>query len=241
MRRGLLVLVAVAALWACGGQTFTGSIGDGGSSSSSGGSGSSGGSSASSSGGQSSGSSGGSSGGGSGGSSSSSGGHAGEVPIYHRPNDAECLTVPPPGNCQTMGGPGMCKNDSSCTAGVNGRCVESGGGVLFCSCTYDTCAQDADCPAGKTCACHGATYTGGQGNTCVPGNCRVDGDCGPGGYCSPSYDPMSCGGLLGYYCHTAQDQCVNDSDCNGTGTGPQVCLYSTTTARWQCAQEVFCG
>ena len=71
------------------------------------------------------------------------------------------------------------------TAGTNGRCVEQGGGIAFCGCTYDTCVDDAACPTGQTCACHGSPYNGG-GNSCVPGNCRVDTDCGPGGYCSPS-------------------------------------------------------
>jgi hypothetical protein len=137
----------------------------------------------------------------------------------------------------------MCSSDSSCTdGGANGRCVESGGGVLYCSCTYDTCADDAACPTGSTCACHGSPYVGGAGNTCTPGNCRVDADCGGGaGYCSPSYDVNSCGSLAGYYCHTPDDQCVDDSDCASSTMGPQICAYSTTTARWQCHQQEFCG
>jgi hypothetical protein len=137
----------------------------------------------------------------------------------------------------------MCSSDSNCTdGGANGRCIESGGGVLYCSCTYDTCADDAACPTGSTCACHGSPYTGSAGNTCTPGNCRVDADCGGGaGYCSPSYDVNSCGSLAGYYCHTPDDQCVDDSDCTSSTMGPQVCAYSTTTARWQCHQQEFCG
>jgi hypothetical protein len=106
-------------------------------------------------------------------------------------------------------------------------------------CTYDTCQHDTDCPSSETCACHGSTYSGG-GNACVTGNCRVDSNCGVGGYCSPSYATMGCGGLAGYYCHTPNDLCVNDSDC-GTSNGLQVCVYTTATSRWECHQQLLCG
>ena len=101
--------------------------------------------------------------------------------------------------------------------------------------------HDTDCKAGNTCACHGSPYLGGQGNGCVPGNCRVDADCGAGEYCSPSYDPSSCGGLAGYYCHTAQDVCLDDSDCSSGPNGPQVCIYSTTSSHWECHVQLLCG
>ena len=256
MRRelGLMVAVSALTLWACGGQTFTelgDAGGDGGSSSSSGSSsgGSSGGSSSGGSSGGSSSSSGGSSSssGGStsssGGSSSSSGGSSsGVVPDHHRTDDGQCSQPAPAGNCNFGGssGGGMCSSDTECTdGGVNGRCVESQGGVAFCGCTYDTCMHDTDCASGQACACHGSTYNSG-GNTCMAGNCRVDTDCGAGGYCSPSYDPTGCGGLLGYFCHTAADLCVNDRDCATTG-GPQVCWYTTATGRWECHPQLFCA
>jgi Cys-rich repeat protein len=98
--------------------------------------------------------------------------------------------------------------------------------------------QDTDCPTGQTCACHGAAYSSGAGNTCIQGNCRVDSDCGSGGYCSPAENSMSCGGVLGYYCHTAADLCVNDSDC---GSDLQVCTYSTTAGHWECQMEGLCA
>jgi hypothetical protein len=132
----------------------------------------------------------------------------------------------------------MCDSDSQCTMGTNGRCVEQGGGIAYCGCTYDTCADDSACPTGQTCACHGSPYNSG-GNTCVPGNCRVDSDCGPGGYCSPSYAQEGCGGLEGYYCHTPKDQCVNDGDCMTSGF--QVCMYEIAQGAWQCAMEYACA
>jgi hypothetical protein len=250
MRRTLGAIVAVVAVWACGGATFTsvdGGGGDGGSSSSSGSSGSSSGSSGSSGSGSgsssgSSGSSGSSSGASSGSSGSSSGGVQ-RVPVNHRPSDAQCFTTPPAGTCNTQGGtPGNCSKDANCMAdgGTNGRCVETGGGVLYCSCTYDTCSGDSACPTGETCACHQSPYTNNQGNTCVQGNCRVDSDCGTNGYCSPADNTMSCGSLLGYYCHTSADQCIDDSDCSSM-SGFQVCTYVATSSRWECKTQGLCG
>jgi hypothetical protein len=175
-------------------------------------------------------------------------GGAGRVPVNHRPSDAQCSTPAPPGNC---GGPypnpdaGGCARDSDCTeAGTNGRCINRGGGPAApCFCTYDTCILDTDCPSGQTCACHGARYTDARGNTCMKGNCRVDADCGARGYCSPSSNTGICGdSLAGYYCHTAADLCIDDSDCpessvgtSGTITvGNPGCVYSTTDSRWEC-------
>jgi hypothetical protein len=75
----------------------------------------------------------------------------------------------------------------------------------------------------------------------VQGNCRVDADCGAGGYCSPAENTSSCGNLLGYYCHTASDQCLDDTDCTGGGAGAQVCTYVSSAGNWQCKTEGLCG
>ncbi len=163
--------------------------------------------------------------------------------MNHRPNDGQCYTTPPPGNCNFggSGGPGMCSMDSQCAdAGPNGRCTLNNGGVAACFCTYDSCADDKACSQGETCACHGSPYTGGQGNHCVPGNCRVDADCGTGGWCSPSYTTNGCGSIGGYYCHTPQDKCVNDSDCPMT-MGPATCSFDTGLGYWACQQELLCA
>jgi hypothetical protein len=99
--------------------------------------------------------------------------------------------------------------------------------------------HDTDCATGQACACHGSPYTFGAGNTCLAGNCRVDSDCGPGNYCSPSYDVSSCGSLLGYFCHTPNDQCVDDSDCGDFVAG--VCAYSAASGSWQCHLQAGCA
>lgn len=170
----------------------------------------------------------------------------GRSPINHRPSAAQCSTPAPAGDCAGPGpGGGGCTRDSDCTAGTNGRCLSPGGGpAAGCACTYDTCAQDTDCPGGQTCACHGSPYTDGAGSSCVQGNCRVDADCGAGGYCSPSSLTATCGdSLAGYYCHTAGDLCVDDSDCSPTPGSPDApgCLYSTKDSRWECAQLPVCN
>jgi hypothetical protein len=131
----------------------------------------------------------------------------------------------------------MCGSDNDCTMGTNGRCTEGNGGVPFCMCTYDTCQHDTDCPTGQLCACHGSPYNVG-GNACTPGNCRVDADCN-GRACSPSMAPMGCGGLGGYYCHVAADECTNDSDC--TSSGLDVCTFDTGAGHWKCTQELLCA
>jgi hypothetical protein len=163
---------------------------------------------------------------------------AGRVPVNHRPSDAQCSTAAAPGDCVAPFPDAGCAGDNDCTeADTNGRCINQGGGPAApCFCTFDECLVDTDCPGGQTCACHGAPYTDGRGNTCVTGNCRVDADCGAEGYCSPSSLTAICGdSLAGYYCHTAADLCIDDSDCSSGG-----CLYSTTDSRWECAVVPVC-
>jgi hypothetical protein len=155
----------------------------------------------------------------------------------------------------------MCVKDSECTAGAKGRCVGSGttlasapaapaasrGAALpGCHCAYDACTTDADCATGGPCECR----PGGQGivapspaatNVCMQGNCRVDGDCGAGGYCSPSLGTCGAyGGIVGYYCHTKHDTCVDDADCVARG-GAGDCRYDTTANAWACATSICAG
>jgi hypothetical protein len=51
---------------------------------------------------------------------------------------------------------------------------------------------------------------------------------------------MSCGGIGGYYCHTPQDQCVNDSDCADGGFF-DVCAYDTSLGHWRCMMQGVCA
>jgi hypothetical protein len=139
------------------------------------------------------------------------------VPAVHRPMAASCPIFAPtpgtPGFCPFAKAPGLkvpagwCNSNSDCGNGNDGRCV---GTILTgqCSCTYDACFADTDCPGGGVCACSGVY----SGNTCVSGSCHVDADCGVGGYCSPEIEHCT-GAVLGYYCRTTKDSCGDDADC----------------------------
>lgn len=124
-------------------------------------------------------------------------------------------------------------------------------------CSYDTCNSDADCPSKVPCACRESGEDS-RANACVTeSNCAVDADCGPDGYCSPSVVndfcncpttalcpdsaacyadgtkvPCVCGDSCGhgYYCHTPNDTCLDDSDC-AQGT----CNYDRLDQLWRCA------
>jgi hypothetical protein len=164
-----------------------------------------------------------------------------EIPMNHRPDDSQCASARSAGTC-TIGSmlPTFdCSSDTQCTdGGANGRCTNGAGGIASCLCTYDTCTVDTDCPSGQLCVCHGSDRAYG-GNTCMPGNCRVDSDCGQGGYCSPS-PGGACGYYVsGYYCHTSNDACVNDSDCSDSGLGKS-CVWSKDDARWECQLVPIC-
>ena len=111
----------------------------------------------------------------------------------------------------------------------------------------DLCLVDGDCSDGGPCSCKGATrgWAGSSnGNACIPGNCRIDSDCGSGGACSPTVDP-GCGsfyGVVGYYCHTCTDQCVNDSDCSSNPNGGPAgyCAFDPAVGYWACGYG-FCA
>ena len=224
--RSMIVVAALAAAVACGGSTTDIASGDGGSSADANGPGDGGSSDASH-------------------NSDSISTDAstfldggGRTPVNHRPNDAQCTQAAPAGNFTLMMGLGDCTNDAACTTGTNGRCVQSTHGAPRCSCSYDTCAHDTDCAAGKLCACHGSPFTAGGGNACIDGNCRVDADCGAG-YCSPSHGSSGCGGLTGYYCHTAADRCTDDADCADGGSF-RVCGWAAMNNRWECQPQQLC-
>jgi hypothetical protein len=172
-----------------------------------------------------------------------------EIPLYHRAAPACCPAERGPAPSGQPYGPDRattCTSDSQCTAGKNGICLPFEGVIGPGGCSYDACATDSDCPTGRPCQCRtGATDS--EATYCGPaGNCLLDSDCGPGGYCSPSTD---CGseGAGTYYCHTAADTCVNDSDCTvvdaGTASCDQVaaCEYDPTAQHWSCRQQSCCA
>jgi hypothetical protein len=123
-------------------------------------------------------------------------------------------------------------------AGVNGRC-DPPRGFDASACTYDACFADGDCAKGEVCNCD--SY---YGNVCLPGNCHVDSDC-PSGTCSPSPDVTVCspgfpGRPVGFYCHTPEDECTADEQCQCNGA-VGACAWQPTVARWACADAPCAG
>lgn len=173
-------------------------------------------------------------------SSSSSGTPAATAPLVHRAAvPASCPADRGPGQAPDPPGSGsQCAKDSDCTTGKNGRCtlgpdLGTNGEKAFV-CTYDDCATDADCGAGKLCDCRPDDRSA-KPNSCVAAQCTKDADCGASGFCSPSKPPEDAAGtfLTGYACHTAADECVNDADCATQGTA--TCSFDTTAKHWRCA------
>lgn len=169
------------------------------------------------------------------------------VPLRHRPTASACPSARPASTCDPGSGgpPAACAADGDCTTGVNGRCV--GNPHDGCRCSYDRCNTDGECMTGGPCECRIASRGGAGANVCMAGNCRVDADCGAGGYCSPSLG--SCGdygGVVGYYCHTAQDACVDDADCQTTLDGGFLgqrpyCMFTREAGRWTCSNSGCAG
>jgi hypothetical protein len=161
------------------------------------------------------------------------------VPKNHRPSATACPTGRGTGNspplspdCPLDGGLVDCVSDTDCSGGKNGRCFPD---HFHCStgCQYDDCFTDSDCSGNAPCDCRASASDADQ-NFCVTGSgCRVDADCGDNGYCSPSlvYAFCECDNCEhGYFCHTPSDTCVDDSDCDKSGT----CNYDQLAQRWQC-------
>jgi hypothetical protein len=167
-------------------------------------------------------------------------GHS-RVPARHRPAGSWCPTKRGPGGvpewCHPDAGLSSgCVQDSDCSRGTRGRCLSASPVPCAFGCFYDTCASDSDCGADRACECRPSASSP-LPNWCVTSsNCRVDADCGTGGYCSPSLrcngslDSGSLPGCVGYFCHTPQDSCTDDSDC----TGDDTCNYDGANKRWSC-------
>lgn len=154
-------------------------------------------------------------------------------PERHRTLPEMCDDVRPPGPVDGDGDPGgECSSDDDCVDGVNGRCVHG----RFTMCTYDECFSDADCAndqGGGVCECEGGW--GSDANACLGGDCRRDLDCETG-YCSPSYG--DCGdysGFVAYYCHTFEDDCIDDADCADLPGG--YCAFQPQLGRWACSNS----
>ncbi len=137
-----------------------------------------------------------------------------------------------------------CKSDKECAKEVgagrlNPRCnvrSSSRGPMLSINvCVSDGCMSDADCQGNGPCQCNRT------GNYCAAGNCKVDADCASG-FCSPSAadEGHACGGRdAGFFCRTANDDCVEDADCKQVGDGAD-CVFSNKAGKWTCVTRLPC-
>ena len=187
------------------------------------------------------------------------------VPANHRTVAAACTEARGPGavsgtaNCPDI--PATCGQDSDCTAGKSGRCVSDTHGCTTIGCSYDGCSSDADCADNEACGCR-MSATDSTPTICVSAECRADADCGASGFCSPSLvgdpcvyptqalctpgegtcspGPCLCGDGRGhgYFCHTPNDTCLDDSDCE-TSSGSS-CGFDRLEKRWTCTRERIC-
>lgn len=126
-----------------------------------------------------------------------------------------------------------CAGDGDCAGSVPCACRASGADTAANTCATDSnCRVDADCGVGGFCS---PSLVGSVCQCTSESFCRPDagGSCseiGPDGVAKAV--PCSCDGNCGhgYFCHTAKDTCVNDSDC-ATGT---TCNFDLTSKAWMC-------
>lgn len=156
-----------------------------------------------------------------------------EVPPNHRATAVSCGP-----NVTRWPGDGMsCTSNADCAADGNVNLLPFV--CLHGHCTIDQCLTDEDCGENTACVCARGGLGFVRANTCLPANCRVDADCGTTGYCAASFGP--CGSIDGYYCHTANDTCVNPTeDCSGCGSLSH-CSYSPAAAAFTCALQTCAG
>ena len=162
-------------------------------------------------------------------------------PAVHRPSAGACdrerirNTIPDP-----LPDYATCHSHAECDAGENGRCTGNTHDGWYC--TYDECFTNDDCTGeNMVCNCEGGFRS--DNNVCVPGDCQTDADCGADGFCSPTLG--DCGhytGPVGFYCHTCDDECIDDADCGGSGEfANPYCAYSPIVGRWVCQDSECVG
>jgi hypothetical protein len=161
------------------------------------------------------------------------------VPAKHRAVGEECnnTPLPPEPDAGVSYAFGECRVHADCTQGINGRCLVVAAGVMVSYyCSYDTCFKDSDCGEG-VCECDGKSV-----NRCLSGDCRVDADCGRNGYCSPNFGGCPSFGIINYYCHTPEDECIDDADCGNYDGGYMGihCSYNRDTGKWRCESPERC-
>ena len=160
-------------------------------------------------------------------------------PLFHRAESAQCIVSPAVGEPvipEDLDRFRYCEAHADCSEGPNGRCIytpEDFEDYARSECLYDFCQSDDDCNELEVCLC------GKMKSRCHGGNsCQVDADCGENGYCSPTYwhnDNQDSMVLTGYFCHTANDECIDDKDCpRRPDSDFSTCAFSQQLGYWRC-------
>ncbi len=153
------------------------------------------------------------------------------IPESHRASDVRCPLGSPVST-------NPCDATADCPAAQGVSCLAYDDAGLARYCNDDACHVDRDCGDGGVCLCGSASSSAtlATPNVCLSaGNCRLDSDCSPVHYCSPS--SVGCGTTFAYYCHTAHDDCSNDTDCRQD----QLCLYAPSAGKWSCFTAGTCN
>ena len=123
-----------------------------------------------------------------------------------------------------------CQSDADCNASPHGRCVQSYDdweGTTSCGCSY-ACETDAECGAGKVCACAGIAGLG--QSACVEASCHTGADCATGECGISSFDD-GCFTVVELACRAPGDACRLDNQCSGPG---ETCVLSSSNPAWHC-------
>jgi hypothetical protein len=136
----------------------------------------------------------------------------------------------------------FCQTDADCKEHPHGKCVTGFGQIgSYCGCQY-SCVRDDDCGPGQACVCRGKGALRAVHSVCAPAECFVDADC-PGSTCSVSAYHNGCSEEVRLACHSPEDSCKSDADCQQqghAGRGLQCVARpagedDAKKTRWECA------
>jgi hypothetical protein len=191
-----------------------------------------------------------------------SGGSVMRVPSNHRASTTcaarAATTSVDPSACGDAG-EFSCASDADCSETSAGFCYV---GNCYSECLSDACHADSECPSGQMCACiatGNACIAIAQGSCLTDSDCGACGFCSLNLVeCGMSHkfcgDVGSCEGYAGiadgwvstgcnsfcsgrctqgYFCHTPQDNCTDDSDCGVASH----CAFASVFQSWMCVGD----
>lgn len=132
----------------------------------------------------------------------------------------------------------LCTEDSECPAGYCAFRVTGYPPVQDRVCAEEPeCMDHSDCEDGYGCFCASSTTTPGFGlgynprNRCLPMGCKSSDECDEHACAVSILDEHV--GFEGSYCHTDQDDCLSNTDCESA-----LCSYDVDAGKWMCIGRV---